>query len=108
MKNPEADRLTIAEARALLDAVYPPERQTVEEENADVAPWRRVQMAIIKGHHAEDLAELNHKMCTHPEDDAAHANFLACLRTIVEEESPELLEQFDEEAIENRFRPGHK
>jgi hypothetical protein len=105
MKKPNGDRLTAEEARSLLDAVYPIDGQTVEQENRDVAAWTHVQLAMIHGRHSKELAEANAAMWTHPEDDGAHANFLACLRTIVEEEAPELLEQFDEEAAEGQFRP---
>jgi len=97
-------KLDAATARALLNAIIPQEGETIEEAEAHARAYWRVQMAIINGPHSQELAQL-HTQAFAPgiAGDVAFKKELALLRVIVEEESPQLVGQFDEEAKDGRF-----
>jgi len=97
-------KLSAETARALLNATIPQEGETIEAAEAHARAWWRVQAAIIKGPHSKELAELHSdEYLPGIVGDAAFKKRLELLRTIIEEESPQLLEQFDEEVKDGRL-----
>ena len=102
-------KLSAETARALLNATMPQQGENLEEAEAHARAWWRVQMAIIDGPHSKELAEL-HTQAFAPgiAGDVAFQKELDLLRAIVEEESPQLLEQFDDEARNGHFAEKRK
>ena len=105
IRSPKLDAET---ARALLNATIPQEGETIEKAEAHARAYWRVQMAIINGQHSKELAQL-HTEAYAPGivGDVAFKKEMELLRIIVEEESPQLLEQFDEEVKDGRFAAKH-
>ncbi len=102
-------KLSAETARALLNAIIPQEGETIEAAEAHARAWWRVQMAIIDGPHSKELAELHTQaFATGLAGDVAFKKELDLLRTLVEEESPQLLEQFDQEVHDGRFAEKRK